>query len=100
MDVKKIYLDWLDREIIQTKMAGETVELLFPFLEAIEGKKEHQVFVSIPRVYVRNKSDGYEVFTKFYGQGIDDISYSCTDEIDIPCCIQGIINSVLRGAIK
>lgn len=91
MDIKKLYLDWLDSQIKLNQINDKTYELVFQFLDL-----EDEYLC----IYVTKEKNGYSVCSDFCGFEKQYLSCSCTDEIDIPCCIQGIINSVLRGAIK
>lgn len=89
MDVKKIYLDWLDSQIKLNQINDKTYKLVFQFL----GLEDENLCI-----YVTKEKNGYSVCSDFCC--FEKHSCSCTDEIDIPCCIQGIINSVLRRSAE
>lgn len=91
MDAKKIYLDWLANQMTQNRISDKTDELVFRFLDL-----ENENLC----IYVTKEENGYSICSDFCGFEKQYLSCLCADKIDIPCCIQGIINSVLRGAIK
>lgn len=114
MDIRKMYSNWLANElktrklnnikaeqlestITQEKIDDSTVLLIFDFLSAcIETELDEAPFSYGIEIYVKAESKGYRIFTDYQNPNIQDISCFCTEEIDIPCCIQGIIDSFLK----
>ena len=91
MDVKKMYLDWLDENIVQEKVSEDVIILHIP-LYIFGGTFEKL------GVYVAKQSDGYIIRAEFrdYAKETKSNLFCCKDEIEVPYHIQEMINDVVR----
>lgn len=91
LDIKKMYLDWLDENITQGEISKDIIEINLPFLDF------ENDFLD---VYVVQKDGEYTVRTDFCKDELKDFSFVCKNKNELPCYIQNIVNYVLRKVIQ
>lgn len=91
IDVKKMYLEWLDKNIIQMEINENIIELNLPFLDF------ENDFLD---VYITKKDEKYTVCTDFCKDELKNFSFVCENEKELPCHIQNIVNHVLGKVIR
>ena len=86
LDVKKIYLNWLEKNITQRSIDENVIELNLPFLDFENDYLD---------VYIVKKDGKYTVCTDFCKDELKDFAFVCENENELPCHIQNIVNHVL-----